>query len=255
MTDSIDIGKALTHLFEDKDWISKTIIGGVLALIPVLNFVLVGYEVRVARNVSKREATPMPAWDDFGQMFMDGLWLGLARIIYGLPALVLIVGPILLFYFSILFAAILSEGPGSREVDPLFSTLVPISLLLSTLCCGVGLLYAFALGAVYPAIAANYARRGTFASCFNFGEVFGLIRRNPSNYLLVWATGLLIGVVTSAVISFVNFIPCLNLLLIWPAIMLAAFWSLMGVGHAVGQLLAIDGERPEAGGLQLNPAS
>ena len=255
MTDSIDIGKAITHLFEDKDWTSKAIVGGLLALIPILGFAVAGYEVRVMRNVSRGEATPMPAWDDIGQMFMEGLWLGLARIILGLPAALLILGPFVSFYFLIFFGAVFANGANSRDVEQAVSTLVPVGLLASSLCCGLGILYSFLLGALFPAVAANYARRGTFASCFNIGEVAGFIRRNPSNYLMVWLTGFLAGLIYTGAVSVVNFIPCLNLILVWPVSALAIFWMYMTLGHAVGQLLAMDTGRPETNAPQLYPAS
>ncbi|MEK6575353.1 MAG: hypothetical protein AABZ58_13680, partial [Chloroflexota bacterium] len=53
MTASIDIGKAFTHLFEDADWLTKTAIGACLSLVPVLGFTVIGYELRVIRNVSR----------------------------------------------------------------------------------------------------------------------------------------------------------------------------------------------------------
>jgi hypothetical protein len=254
VTDSIDIGKAITHLFEDKDWISKAIVGGLIALVPILNFTLAGYEVRVIRNVSRREANPMPGWDDFGQMFVDGLWLSLARIILSLPSFLLIFGPFVSFYLLIFFGAIFANGANSRDVEQTISVLVPLGLLASGLCCGLGILYSFLLGALFPAVAANYARRGTFASCFNIGEVAGFIRRNPSNYLMVWLTGFLAGMIYTGTVSVVNFIPCLNLILVWPVSALAIFWMYMTLGHAAGQLLALDAAHPAASAPQLSPA-
>jgi hypothetical protein len=255
VTDSIDIGKAITHLFEDQDWTSKAIVGGLIALVPILNFTLAGYEVRVIRNVGKGEASPMPSWGDFGQMFVDGLWLSLARIILSLPSFLLIFGPFVSFYLLILFGAVFANGASSRDVEQALSTLVPVGLLAGSLCCGLGFLYSFLLGALFPAVAANYARRGTFASCFNIGEVAGFIRRNPSNYLMVWLTGFLAGLIYTGAVSVVNFIPCLNLILVWPVSALAIFWMYMTLGHAVGQLLALDAAHPAASAQQLSPAS
>jgi hypothetical protein len=96
---SVDLGKAFTHLFEDAEWITKMVIGSLIALVPILNFALVGYEVRVMRNVAKGEQHPMPSWNDFGDLFTEGMWLGLARIVYSLPVLVLILPMFFIFFF------------------------------------------------------------------------------------------------------------------------------------------------------------
>lgn len=253
MTDSIDVGKAITHLFDDKDWISKSIIGGILALAPIIGFVIAGYEVRLARNVSRGEAQPMPAWDDFGQMFIDGLWLGLSRIILGFPAFLLFFVPFIGFYALIFAGAFLEDSSNARNVEQALSVMIPGGLLASAMCCGAGILYSLSLGFVSPAVTANYARHGTFASCFNFSQIFRLIRRNPSNYLMVWATGFLAGLIYIGAVSVVNFIPCLNLLLIWPVSAFASFWLYMALGHAVGQLLALDAANPAADNPLLTP--
>jgi hypothetical protein len=97
-----------------------------------------------------------------------------------------------------------------------------------------------AIGFVYPAMAANFARRGTFGACFDLGEMMAFIRRNFSNYLMVWLTSILVGVLFVVVYTFLSFIPCIGTLLMIPASVSAAFFIYMVNGHALGQALALD---------------
>jgi hypothetical protein len=109
----------------------------------------------------------------------------------------------------------------------------------------VSMAYSFVLGFVIPAVTANYARQGTFASCFAAREILDFIRRNFSNYLMVWLAGFLAGLGFAVVYMFVAFIPCLGTLLAFPVSMAAVFYIYMVNGHALGQALALD-KAPDA---------
>jgi len=234
MNKTIDIGKAITHLFDDPEWISKTAIGASLSVVPILNFTVVGYELRLIRNVSKGEARPMPSWSDFGDMFIEGLWLGLARIIYSLPAVVAILLGIMTFYGAIFAGAIATDSQGG-DPNPAVGGFVLFGMLGGGLFCGLGVLYTVLLGLLSPAIAANFVREKTFASCFNFGQIIALIRRNPNPYFMVWVTALLAGVIYLGISSVASVLLCLSFLVLYPAV----FWMYTMIAHATGQFLAL----------------
>lgn len=242
MNRSIDIGKAFTHLFDDADWIAKTAVGACLMLVPVLGFAVVGYELRVVHRVSRGEARPMPDWEDFGEMFMDGLQLGLARLVLALPVIGLLILPMLAFFFLPVFGGIIADSSArtSAEAERIFGLIFGLGMLASTLCCGLGMLFSWALGFIFPAMTANYARRNTFASCFSFSEIFAFIRRNTSNYLTAWIAGMLAGVLYSVVFSMLYVVPCIGPMLALPLSMVGVFWIYMVTGHIVGQVLALD---------------
>jgi len=48
----MDIGRSFKFMFEDEGWITKILIGGILGLIPIVNFVIYGYQLEVIKNVS-----------------------------------------------------------------------------------------------------------------------------------------------------------------------------------------------------------
>jgi len=41
----MDIGRAFKFMFDDESWITKILLGGILGLVPILNFVLYGYQL------------------------------------------------------------------------------------------------------------------------------------------------------------------------------------------------------------------
>lgn len=234
MNKTIDIGKAISHLFDDPEWISKTALGALLSVLPILNFTVVGYELRLIRNVSQGEARPLPSWNDFGEMFVEGLWLGIARIIYGLPVAFGVILAIMTFYGSLIFGSIATESQRG-DSNPAVGAFVLIAFLGGGTFCGLAILYSLALGFLSPAIAANFARQGTLASCFNLSQIITLIRRNANPYLMVWVTALLAGVIYLGISSASSFLLCLNFLILLPAV----FWMYTMIAHATGQFLAL----------------
>ena len=65
----MDIGKAFSYVFEDEQWISKVLIGGLLIWIPIVNFAVFGYMIKVAQNVAQGNPRPLPEWGEFGDHF------------------------------------------------------------------------------------------------------------------------------------------------------------------------------------------
>jgi hypothetical protein len=88
----MDIAKAFTYMLEDERWVTKLGIGALLTffvwlLLPIP--LLVGYSVAVLRNVRDGYERPLPEWDDWGNLFMDGLFIMIAQFVYTLPLLLL----------------------------------------------------------------------------------------------------------------------------------------------------------------------
>lgn len=238
MNQSINIGKALTHIFDDPKWLNKSIVGSLIALVPILNFALIGYELQIVRAVSKGESPTLPEWDDIGKLLIDGLKLGLARLAFALPIIALIFGAVIFQFVVIFVTAALSKGDSSE--DGIF-VLMPLLILVGYIVVfAIVVLYGLIVGALIPAMTANYVRRGTFAACFNLGELFGIIKRNGNAYIMVWFTNIIAGIVYLGISTLANSIPCLNLILILPVTAFGIFWTLTASGHALGQFLSFD---------------
>ncbi|MCK4900594.1 MAG: hypothetical protein KAS38_17565, partial [Anaerolineales bacterium] len=62
----MDIGKSFTFSFEDKDWITKYLLGALISAIPILNFAWMGYMIELIVNVADDVPSPLPDWSDLG---------------------------------------------------------------------------------------------------------------------------------------------------------------------------------------------
>lgn len=79
--------------FRDEHWQTKTLIGGLLALVGMLFFPLLlpiyGYSLRILRHTIHEGQPTLPEWDDWGGLFLDGLRMWVVSFVYLLPVWVL----------------------------------------------------------------------------------------------------------------------------------------------------------------------
>src|SRR5262245_20277607 len=85
----MDYGKAFTYVFEDKDWVKKILIGAVIAIVPIVNFALLGWTVEVMRRVQQGQADIMPDWSEFGELFKKGFMAFVVALVYFLPVILI----------------------------------------------------------------------------------------------------------------------------------------------------------------------
>ncbi len=206
----MDIGSSFTYMFEDENWLKKVLIGGIVAIIPIVNFAAIGYLVQIIRNVRDGHPLPLPEWDQFGAYFMDGLWIFLIILVYLIPL-------ILLACIQGIGTAALSSNKDAE------SALTIVSSCFSCLMAVWGLL----VGALSPAVLIRYAEVGEFMAGFRFGEIFSVITANIGSYIIV----LLLMWVAS-------FIGQLGIILCVIGVIFTSFWSYLVGGNLLGQLAA-----------------
>src|SRR5213595_2417929 len=128
----MDIGKAFSYVFEDEQWISKVLLGGVILLIPIVGWIAVsGYMVKVAQNVAQGNPRPLPEWSEFGDHFMRGLHGIVIQIVYQLPTIILYI-----LFFCVLAAAGGAAGSdrgsnGAGAIGALSLCLLPLVFILA----------------------------------------------------------------------------------------------------------------------------
>lgn len=158
-------GEALQFPISGDSGVKNLLIGGVLSLLAFLLipiFFVQGYLVRVLRT-SVEGGEEAPVFDEWGDMFVDGLKLFVVSIAYFIvPTIVMFVA-----LFAFIGTAFMSAGaPG--EVNPgalAGAGIVGIFLLL-------GAVLLFLLAAyLLPAAAANFARHDDIGSAFDVGTV------------------------------------------------------------------------------------
>jgi len=203
----MNISKAFSFPFEDKQWISKLGIGAIVGMVPILNFAWNGYLVGIFRNVVNNEAEPLPNWDNFERKFMDGLILFAAGLVYGLPILLVACLPLGIMGIS-------GALSGSSNLQDVAEAVAGIGGVLGVCLGGLFILYGLFLSIVYPAILVLFAREGTFASCFKFRQVIDLISKNAGSFFTAWGislvAALVVGLASGVVTGLLGWIPCVG---------------------------------------------
>jgi hypothetical protein len=181
----MDIGRSFTYMFEDQDWLKKILIGGVVNLIPIVNFASTGYFIEAIRNTSEGRELPLPEWDDFGGKFVKGLMTAIAGFIYALPIMI-VVG--IVFGLTAVIA-------GSLENDA--------AEIVATICPLIGnclsFVYLILFTLIFPAAIIQYALTGQFGAFFRFGDIMAMIKANVGGYIIALLVALVAGLIAQIV--------------------------------------------------------
>jgi len=187
----MDIGKSFTYMFEDQDWLKKILIGGVVNLIPIVNFASTGYFIEAIRNTAEGRELPLPEWDDFGGKFVKGLMAAIAGFLYALP-IMLVMGVI----FGV--TAVIA---GSLDSDA--------AETVSTICPLIGnclsFVYMILVMLILPAGVIQYTLTEQFGAFFRFGDMIAFIKANIGGYIIA----LLVAMVASLIAEMVGVIACI----------------------------------------------
>ena len=213
----MDIGRAFTYVFEDERWVTKTLIAVVVAILSILIIplpLLTGYMVAIARNVANGDEK-LPEWSDLGRLWMDGLAIIVANIVYTIP-----------FW---LIPLILTLPSFMTNNENLGASLMSVGLVLSCILITIGVLL---LLFISPALVVIYARTGEFGSLFQIGRILSFVRACINPILTALVIGILVSVVASIVGGLLNLIPCIGTIIALPV----TVYPLMVMGHAYGQV-------------------
>jgi len=229
----MDIGKSFSYPFEDDEWLTKLFLGAIISAVPILNFAWTGYTVDIMRNVIDGVSMPMPAWSDFGDKFVKGFLVWAAGFIYTLPALIIACLPLG-------FLIIPATMESSNTTETLISVFTGIGILF--LCLLV--LYLLAFSFFFPAVYINFARKGTFGSCFEIREIIKIVSQNTSKYLTAWLVSIVGAIVVGIIVMLVSLvlaiIPCIGWLITWVISALSSVYIFTLYSHLFGQVVAVD---------------
>jgi hypothetical protein len=209
----VDIGKAFSFVFDDEGWVSKVLIGGLIALIPIVGtFVVSGYGYKVAQNVARGVERPLPDWSEFGDALMRGLIGFVISLVYTLPVALL---GIVLAVITAGAAAAAGDERGGAAVGGLFVCLVPIMIILGLIC-----------GAAALAAVARYLATDDFGQAFKFGEVLASLRNNLGAWVMLLLVAILAG-----------FVASLGIIACGIGVLFTSFYAQAVIGHALGQTI------------------
>ncbi|MGB3905709.1 MAG: DUF4013 domain-containing protein [Anaerolineae bacterium] len=207
---TLNIGRSFTYVFEDEGWIMKIVIGGILMFIPIINFIILGYQLEVLKRVADGMDIPLPEWDDFGGKFTKGLMAFLIALVYNIPTMLIVC----LHIGLIAMAA-------AADSDALMSM---AGLLTACEYCVLPV-WGIVVVLVLPVAIIRYAATGEFMSAFQFGEIFSFIRDNVANYIVAL-------IVTWVAFFVANF----GVIACFVGVLVTMFWAYLVMAHLLGQV-------------------
>jgi len=221
-----DIARAFTFFFEDPEWIPKLAVGTLFAFLSpfFIGAILVtGYAVTLARRVREDRLPRLPQWDDFQEIFLEGL-RGLAvSLAHKLPLALL----------GVLVMLAVAGGIylGQEAEEFMF-------LGLPALFGGFVAVFVLALGVLIylPAAMIRLLQTDRVVAAFDVFANVDFIRTHLSRYFLGLLAIVLAGLVSQ-----------LGILLFCIGIFPASFWSMCVMGYVVGELSKLEPGRPGGG--------
>ena len=184
----VDYTRALKRPFEDMGTLA---IGIVLSVVPIVNFLAIGYTINIAELTLKKKYG-MPEWDDWGNLFVKGLIYFIMMLAYMVPAIIV---------FLI--------GAGSVAMTG-FTAIFTNPAALSGMFAGMGifLIIGLALAAIamimFPAAVIGYAKTGKIDAFFDFKTISKKAFRG--NFIMTALVMMVLSIVVSVVLAVIPII-------------------------------------------------
>jgi len=187
----------------------------------------------VIRNVLAGSPRPLPAWEDLGKLFVDGLMFWVANMIYTLP--------VWIFVCPIFFVWVLPLLAG--EAENLMVILVGVAGLWSLGAGCLAMLYSIVVALLTPALQIRYAETGELGACLRLDEIIRFTLDNIGSIivamLLVWVASAVFAMVMSSIIGVVSLVPICGqiIALVLSMLMLpVTTWMALFAAHLYGQI-------------------
>ena len=209
----MDIVENIKYPTTDSEWIKKILIGGILLIIPIINFIIGGYYIKTLRgNIEGKPG--LPEWDEWGDLFITGLMVAIIGFIYMLI-------PLIVLFVSIggaLTAAISSGDFSAASISAivggsLFSVLLMLIVWL-----------------VLPMALSIYAKEDSIGAAFRIGEILSRIKSVPGDYIISI-------IVLYALLFIVNLVAAIPILG-WVIVIFANFYITLVASKMFGEVYA-----------------
>lgn len=207
----MDVGKSFSYIFEDEQWLTKVLIGGLFTLASVvlvgIPFVL-GYVVETIRNIMDGKEKPLPEWVDLGEKFKKGLLLAAILIVWAVPIWIIAC-------FQAVVTAIVRDSSSAAGFVTAISCLTSI----------LSILWGIVMALFEPAIFTRFAMKPEFSSGFAFEELWRFTVDNIGNVIIA----VLLYIVASFLAGF-------GVILCGVGVFLTYFWAELVMAHLFGQV-------------------
>ncbi|HEY0370626.1 MAG TPA: DUF4013 domain-containing protein [Thermoanaerobaculia bacterium] len=208
-----DFAKPFSYVFDDPDWLTKILIGGLFYIAGFLIigwFFILGYVAKTTRNVIANHPRPLPEWTNLGDFFSEGLRLVGVGFCIMLPLMALAMG-------LWIPAAVL----GSMDND----AAATMGGLLSGLFACLFFPMLLAVWFFMPAMVLFAIVEQRFGAAFELRRVWPFIKQNVGNYLLAIVVYLI-----------ARFIGSFGIMLLCVGVVFTGFWSFLITAHAFAQV-------------------
>ena len=177
----VDYVESVKRPFTD---IGKLVLGIVISIIPIVNFMFSGYLLNVAKSAMKKDMD-LPKWENWGTLFVEGLLAFVIGIIYMLPVVVILGGLLLVGGLSV-------PGLITGGMLGMAGVMAGLGIYLVVLVI-VGLV----LGFLSTVALLTYAETRDFSSAFAFRDII------KKAFTGTYIVGFIITVVIVGVIAFI----------------------------------------------------
>ncbi|EHP84989.1 DUF4013 domain-containing protein [Methanotorris formicicus] len=177
----MDILEGLKFPMKDNNWVKKVIIGGLLNIIPIVNFISLGYALETMGLIINDNKV-LPEWEGFGSKFVKGL-----------------IGILIAFSYAFIPAMIITLILIILGNDTIAKRIFAIILVV---------IYTLTVGLMIPMALANYVAKGRVKAAFEFREIINRIKSVFKEYVICYFVYLVLSSITIAiyVIPFIGWI-------------------------------------------------
>ena len=208
--------RPLAFVFEDPNWISKILLGGVFVLASVVLvgiFFVLGYCARLVRNVINGVQLPLPEWDDLGEFFAEGLRLFFVAFAYMAPLAIIGVT----FGVGAAFMNALSSNHSAEELTGALASMTIMCIMFP-----LGLV----LSVWLPGALLMTSVSGRFSAGFEIGRIWRFIMANLGSYLLAFLVWLIARFAAGV----------FGMILLCIGVIFTSFWSALVGSYAFAQV-------------------
>jgi hypothetical protein len=188
----MSFGDAFKRPFQD---FKSLLIGIVIMIIPIVNFIGMGYVLRCAKGPIRRDFK-LPVWERWGDLFVKGIVSTVIGIIYMIPAMIV-------FALTVGFALITGGLTGALSGTTSLTTLLPMFATA-----GIGLIatvvVAIIFGLLGNAAIIRYAEKETFGAAFEVGAIAK--KAFTGTFFAAWLVGAIYFSILMAILSMIPYI-------------------------------------------------
>jgi hypothetical protein len=212
----MNIERGFKFVFQEKNWLAKVVVGGLMILfsfliIPLL--IYLGYLIEVTKRVIKSEEQLLPDWDNIGRKISNGFKFLVVIIVYLIPLF-------LLLALSAPFFKSDFNGFRGREIVAMlylgdFSWLFLLSAFV----------YLILLYLAFPFIVGKYAENESLNDAFAISDISKMLREYFGDAVIVFL-----------LMVFVQILASLGVVFFFIGVIFTGFWANVVVYYLYGEL-------------------